>query len=196
MAMGNQQVSLVVERAFVDKLMATSTPHKVTGYQRRTISGRGRWYVYIKCGRCGAESSMRWEAFKQSTMCDSCSRTEKNLIDGRTRERLYSVWNGMWGRCTNRNHTKYPRYGGRGIKVCPEWADYTVFRKWAVAEGLLIKQVAKEYKDYLAIDRIDPLKGYSPDNCRVLTVSENSKATKGTRTRKLQRLSREGVQPK
>lgn len=30
------------------------------------------------------------------------------------------------------------------------------------------------HKELLSIDRIDPMKGYSPDNCRWITVSENS----------------------
>lgn len=76
--------------------------------------------------------------------------------DGRY-TRLYKCWMSMRWRCENPNSTRYPRYGGRGITVCPEWHDFTVFRSWALANG---------YGDNLTLDRIDNIKGYSPDNCR------------------------------
>ncbi len=82
------------------------------------------------------------------------------------RERLYAVWGGMVGRCTNPRNKKYSRYGGRGISVCEAWRDYAVFREWATANG---------YGNDLEIDRIDNDGNYEPGNCQWLTKSENSR---------------------
>lgn len=40
----------------------------------------------------------------------------------------YSRWRSMIRRCENPNQADYPRYGGRGISVWPEWrTDFTAF---------------------------------------------------------------------
>lgn len=93
------------------------------------------------------------------------------------RTRLYTIWCGMRQRCENPNRTAYPLYGGKGVKVCDEWNDYTRFKEWALSHG---------YADNLSIDRIDPAKGYCPENCRWLTPSENTaRANKNHKTRKV-----------
>lgn len=73
------------------------------------------------------------------------------------KERLYQTWKNMRQRCSNPNRHDYSRYGGRGISVCQEWDDYTVFRKWSLENG---------YTDRLTIDRIDSNGNYESSNCR------------------------------
>ena len=71
--------------------------------------------------------------------------------------RLYRTWANMRSRCNNKNHHLYKHYGGRGIKVCDEWNDFSLFREWAMDNG---------YQDNLSIDRIDFNGDYEPNNCR------------------------------
>jgi hypothetical protein len=41
--------------------------------------------------------------------------------------RTYRIWVAMRTRCNNPNTPNYCNYGGRGIRVCPEWNDFSVF---------------------------------------------------------------------
>jgi hypothetical protein len=62
----------------------------------------------------------------------------------------------MMRRCYNPKSISYKDYGAKGIKVCPEWHDREVFRKWCVENG---------YKKGLRINRKDSTLDYTPDNC-------------------------------
>lgn len=96
-----------------------------------------------------------------------------HYVDGRGKTKLYRLWHGMIERCTDPKHISFKYYGGKGVSVCKEWRDdFTIFREWALANG---------YKDGLSIDRKKSNEGYSPDNCQIMTRSENT--AKGNRER-------------
>ncbi len=81
----------------------------------------------------------------------------------RHRARIYCVWTAMRERCNNPKQIRYDSYGGRGIKICPEWDDYAVFLQWMLEQG---------YRPGLQLDRIDNDDGYYPANCRLCTHTE------------------------
>ena len=89
----------------------------------------------------------------------------KTLCKSQTR--LYHIWANMRERCSNKNGKEFHCYGGRGITVCQEWEkSFESFKEWALANG---------YAENLTIDRINNDSNYSPENCRWITLSENSK---------------------
>lgn len=87
---------------------------------------------------------------------------------GLSTEPLYFVWKAMIARCENPENPNYFRYGERGISVCDEWHDVETFYKWAL-EG---------YEEGLEIDRVNNDGGYSPDNCKWSTRSEQLRNTR------------------
>lgn len=90
-------------------------------------------------------------------------------------ERLYYTWWNMLKRCETPSANRYKSYGGRGITVCEEWHDYKVFRDWAYANGYYNEDENLPRGEKLSIDRIDPDGNYCPENCRWITLSENSR---------------------
>lgn len=70
-------------------------------------------------------------------------------------------------RCYNPKCIAYKNFGANNIKVCDEWHDREVFRKWAKENG---------FKKGLRLCRIDTTKDYSPNNCY---FGEGNKAKHG-----------------
>lgn len=101
---------------------------------------------------------------------DVVGENNPNYRHGGANERLYHVWCDIKDRCYNPNRENYERYGKKGIAMCDEWLNsYEAFRKWSVENGYSDNSTGKE----LSIDRIDAKKGYSPDNCQWISLSEN-----------------------
>ena len=124
---------------------------------------------------CGTEFTIRFRGNFRAASC-GCLQRESVVRTftkhGGHRESLNRVWRGMRDRCSNPNRKEYPNYGGRGIKVCPEWDDYAVFRDWALSSG---------WVPGLDIDRIDNEGDYSPTNCRIVSRSTNLRNTRRAR---------------
>ena len=92
---------------------------------------------------------------------------DRNYYHGLSKTRLYKIHEDMIDRCYNLNNKSYKYYGGRGIVVCDAWRnDKRAFFNWALSHG---------YNDNLSIDRIDINKGYSPNNCRWVTIAEQQR---------------------
>lgn len=137
---------------------------------RLTVIRRGpRELVECLCD-CGSTKLIRGYALLSgNTKSCGCllreTQTAKMTKHGGCYEPLYQVWAGMIARCSNPKHKSYTYYGGRGIKVCKDWHDYTNFRAWSQGK----------YTEGLEIDRLNNNGDYCPTNCKWVTDKENSK---------------------
>lgn len=126
--------------------------------------------IFWKCRcSCGNEVEVSGNCLRRGhTQSCGCYHKEKQHVKKHIfyGTRIYNIWALMIQRCENPKATGYSKYGGKGIKVCAEWHDAKTFCEWAIANG---------YVEPLTIDRIDSEKDYCPENCRFITLEENSR---------------------
>src|SRR5450755_1403105 len=89
---------------------------------------------------------------------------------------LYASYWAMRDRCYNRNHECFKDYGARGIKVCPAWLDPICgFQTFLLDMGERPEGTDGKGKSLWSIDRINNDRGYSPENCKWSTNSEQQR---------------------
>lgn len=87
------------------------------------------------------------------------------ITHGMNRTPLHKVWRGMLVRCYTPSSTSYPRYGGRGIGVCPEWRhDFAQF----------YADMSTTWRQGLTLERSDSSADYSAGNCTWATYAEQA----------------------
>jgi hypothetical protein len=77
----------------------------------------------------------------------------------------YRVWNTMRFRCGNPACKDYEDYGGRGIKVAPEWSSFEAF----------YADMGSRPSPQHTLERVDNDKGYSRNNCVWATTKQQAR---------------------
>ena len=94
---------------------------------------------------------------------DLAKRNKEKAIHNMENTPTYITWKNMKSRCQYEKDKDYPRYGGRGIKICEEWKNFSNFLR-----DMGIKPEKAQ------IDRIDNNGNYELSNCRWVSNQENS----------------------
>lgn len=131
---------------------------------------------------CGTQKEVReyYLIHSKSTQCRKCAHLghlslgrlpksdsihAQHGISKELATRIYGIANAAIRRCTNLNCSTYHHYGGRGIKVYPDWiSNIRLF-----VEYLLTLEGHDDGS--LVIDRIDNDGNYEPGNLRFTTLS-------------------------
>lgn len=108
------------------------------------------------------EKSAEW---RKSNLDRVLTQGKARLAKWRKSHPWYDSWQGAKQRCTNPNNPMYCRYGAKGIAFNLSKADMIAL--WARDNAHALERPS--------IDRKDPTKGYSFDNCQIIELSANSR---------------------
>lgn len=132
--------------------------------------GGQKWLCACDCG-VTAQVSAGHLVSGNTASCGCRKRAvlgESTTRHGMAGTRVYRIWKAMSTRCNNPNSLRYKDYGGRGIKVCDRWRDFSKFY-----------EDMGEPPPGHSIDRINNDLGYSKENCRwASTAQQNSNRRK------------------
>lgn len=129
------------------------------------------WICKCDCGNFIVASGYALRHNK--TKSCGCNKREKisiaNSKHGHSKDRLYKIWTDMRRRCLNPSRREFKWYGGKGVKITPEWESFMCFSDWANNSG---------YKENLTIDRIKRDGDYTPQNCRWISIRQQQRNRK------------------
>lgn len=135
----------------------------------RTDKSGNRYYL-CECA-CGNHTTVRGRNLRNgNTKSCGCLKAETAAQNskvgarrgGASRHPLYGCWRAMLHRCDVPANPAYPRYGGRGITVCPKWRE----DPFAFYAHMGPRPAGH------SLDRIDNDGNYEPGNVRWATRTE------------------------
>lgn len=138
----------------------------VTKFLGTDSKGQSQWECKCDCGRY---TTIYGGNIRRTKSCGCLSiegLVSRSRSHGKKGTKAYCAWNAMKNRCYNPNVQSYPRYGGRGIKVCGRWKDsFTNF----------LADMGEPPSPKHSLDRINGNGDYEPANCRWATALTQSR---------------------
>lgn len=148
-------------------------------FGRLVVVRHERPYTICKCD-CGATvETLKYTlraGNKKSCGClarDQAQELGARTVHGGWGTLLWKRWEGMRRRCEDPSSVGFHNYGGRGIKVCPQWRGSEGFPRFR-------EDVGEPPSPKHQLDRIDPDGGYEPANVRWVTKKEQARNRRNT----------------
>lgn len=146
------------------------TFHRLKVIERCGIAKNGKIKWLCKC-ECGSTTVAIGTDLKNgNTKSCGCYKNQlirdRSLIHGQSRKRIHNIWWAVYSRCCDVNSSGYHIYGAVGKTLCEPWKEFINFYEWSINNG---------YSEKLTIDRKDNSKGYSPDNCRWISMKDQQR---------------------
>lgn len=124
---------------------------------------------------CGQEHTVTLGNLRKGGV-KSCGCLKRELLraklteHGKTRTKIYRIWQNMLSRCQNSKVAAYKNYGGRGIQVCDHWKTFSNF----YAD-------MGEPRPGTLLERKDNNGNYEPKNCCWATLIVQANNTRRNR---------------
>ena len=140
----------------------------------------------MKCEKCGREKYMLAPTIYKSSgithrACGKGIKTQYPIFHAR--------WDGMRERTTNPNHFRYSLYGGRGINS-DEFENFIDFYDAMFDSYLeLANQIGE---NNTSLERIDPDKSYTKENC--IWIDKHDQPKNQRRTRRFKAIYPDGTE--
>ncbi len=132
-------------------------------FSGKDANNNARWLFQCDCGK---EVECRGsEVSRGGIQSCGCIMSDVKKTHGMARTKTYKTWIQMRSRCTNPTDQSYSEYGDRGITVCDEWLNS--FEQFLTDMG--------EQPAEMSLDRINNNKGYSKENCRGATATDQQR---------------------
>lgn len=160
----------------------------VLSFNRTNKQGQSYWNCLCECGNkittrrnrlfCGAtkscgcfnkERASKWLSFYASSKSHK-GQGNPMYKDGRSKTRLFKIWQGVNNRCSTIKSKGCKNYSGRGIKCL--WNSFEEFKKDMGRS--YIYHVRKYGEKQTTIDRINNEDNYYKENCKWSTYTEQA----------------------
>lgn len=120
------------------------------------INGKKAYLMRLRC-KCGKEHVTRYISVQAGMrQCNDCRNFKKyGPSGGKSTSREYITWIKIKQLCYCKTYSRYPKYGGRGIKMCDRWLKFENFYAdmGDAPKGTLLRRINNDGD-------------YEPNNCQ------------------------------